>query len=261
MFNRIPTQFISQEDRLAFLAKKASWLTPQPGPAVRPSDLAQRLQAMNPLRYARGRNYVDGPVSRLSAHIRHGQVDPADLDRLSAGFDPDSIEKWNQELAWRSFWHHVLTHHPEWAWEDAEPIKTGWPISQYSDELPPDIASGQTGVACLDHWIKELTETGYIHNHVRMYLAAYVVHWRHVKWQAGAAWFLSVLVDADIASNNLSWQWVASTFSNKPYFFNLENVQKYAPETVDTRPQSNYVLDASYDTLRSRLFPNGVSHE
>ncbi|MGV2433758.1 MAG UNVERIFIED_CONTAM: hypothetical protein LVT10_01690 [Anaerolineae bacterium] len=60
-----------------------------------------------------------------------------------------------------------------------------------------------------------------------MYVAAYVVHWRKVQWQAGAAWFLEHLLDGDPASNNLGWQWVASTFASKPYLFNWENVKKF----------------------------------
>ena len=64
-----------------------------------------------------------------------------------------------------------------------------------------------------------------MHNHARMYLASYVVHFRRVRWQAGAEWFLTHLLDGNEASNNFSWQWVASTLSQKPYIFNLENVQ------------------------------------
>ncbi|HBB52842.1 MAG TPA: DNA photolyase, partial [Legionellales bacterium] len=106
-----------------------------------------------------------------------------------------------------------------------------------------------------DALIHELTSTGYIHNHARMYLASYVVHFRRIKWQAGAKWFLHHLLDGDVASNNLSWQWVASTFSHKPYIFNLENVAKYFSNQVNTEPHRNQLLDASYEELQQRLFP------
>ena len=88
-----------------------------------------------------------------------------------------------------------------------------------------------------------------------MYLASYAVHFRRVKWQAGAQWFLTHLLDGDVASNNLSWQWVASTFSNKPYIFNLENVAKYFSTSVDVSAQNNAPLDATYEALNQRLFP------
>jgi deoxyribodipyrimidine photo-lyase len=89
-----------------------------------------------------------------------------------------------------------------------------------------------------------------------MYLAAYIVHWRRVRWQAGARWFLQHLLDGDPASNNLSWQWIASTFSNKPYIFNLENVAKYCGADINTVPRHNLVLDQSYERLNDLLFPH-----
>ena len=103
--------------------------------------------------------------------------------------------------------------------------------------------------------IAMLTTTGYLHNHLRMYLASYVVHWRRVKWQAGARFMLNHLIDADAASNNLSWQWIASTYSQKPYIFNLENMQKYCGNAINTQAQDNQALDASYEVLTARLFP------
>ncbi|MGC8035725.1 FAD-binding domain-containing protein, partial [Salmonella enterica] len=66
-------------------------------------------------------------------------------------------------------------------------------------------------------------------NHARMWLASYVVHLRKVHWRAGADWMVGHLLDGDLASNHLSWQWVAGTGSHKPYLFNAENVAKYAP--------------------------------
>jgi deoxyribodipyrimidine photo-lyase len=88
-----------------------------------------------------------------------------------------------------------------------------------------------------------------------MYVASYIVHFRRIKWQAGANWFLQHLLDGDEASNNFSWQWVASTFSNKPYIFNLENVDKYFSGQVDTSAENNQLLNFSYDVLSQRLFP------
>lgn len=89
-----------------------------------------------------------------------------------------------------------------------------------------------------------------------MYLASYIVHFRRIKWQAGAKWFLEHLLDGDEASNNLSWQWVASTFSNKPYIFNLENIDKYFGNLIDTSAENNQILDTSYENLQAQLFPN-----
>lgn len=163
-----------------------------------------------------------------------------------------------QELAWRDFWQRSAEHHPDWILQDVEPYKTGFKPQDYADTLPDDINSANTGVACIDSFIEDLMNTGYVHNHARMYLASYIVHFRRIKWQAGAKWFLSHLLDGDEASNNLSWQWVASTFSSKPYIFNLENVDKYFGKQIDSSPEHNAILDVSYQQLTDHLFPNLV---
>ncbi len=80
---------------------------------------------------------------------------------------------------------------------DIEDYKTGFAASDYADELPDDIANGETDSAAMNHFIAELKTTGYLHNHARMYLAAYIVHWRRIKWQAGAAFFFTHLLDGD----------------------------------------------------------------
>ena len=91
-----------------------------------------------------------------------------------------------------------------------------------------------------------LYATGYLHNHVRMWLASYVVHVRKVHWRAGADWLYGHLLDGDLASNHLSWQWVAGTSSRKPYLFNADNVARYAPAPWHS-PGS--VIDTSYEAL------------
>ena len=219
--------------------------------------LVQKLDALDPAAYGRSRNFINGSVTRLSPFIRHGMVSlnrvrNIALDRVTRKSD---AEKLIQELAWREFWQWVRRDHPDWIWHDAEPYKTGFAPRDYADALPQDIAAGQTGVAAIDDIITILTSTGYLHNHLRMYLAAYVVHWRRVKWQAGARFMLNHLIDADAASNNLSWQWIASTYSQKPYIFNLDNMQKYCGDVINTQSQANQVLDASYEVLTARLFP------
>lgn len=217
----------------------------------------QRLVTMNPSDYARSRNHTDGAVTQLSPYIRHGvmslnQVRNHALDKSSKR----EAEKFIQQLAWRDYWQRIYAENPDDVWDDIEDYKTGFSADDYADILPDDIVSAKTGVACIDHFLSELITNGTMHNHARLYVASYVCHWRRVKWQAGARFFLSHLLDGDPASNNLSWQWVASTFSQKPYFFNLENVQKFTGPSVDSSPDNNASLDASYEELHARLFPN-----
>ena len=226
--------------------------------AATPAALAERLAELDPAAYGRSRNFLNGKITKLSPYIRHGMVTlnhvrNLALDRVSRKAD---AEKLIQELAWRDFWQLVRRDYPQWIWDDAEAYKTGFTARDYADDLPDDIAQGNTGVAAIDDIIHMLTSTGYLHNHLRMYLAAYICHWRRVKWQAGARFMLRHLIDADAASNNLSWQWIASTYSRKPYIFNLENMQKYCGEEINTISRHNIVLDAGYDVLTARLFPH-----
>lgn len=216
----------------------------------------QILTKIDPVAYCKTRNFSDGHVTKLSPYIHHGVISLNEVRNhaLNHVDKPESITKFIQELAWREFWQRVAEDHPEWVWNDAEDYKTGYKADDYQDHLPEDIQHAETGISCIDHFIKDLIHTGYVHNHARMYLASYIVHFRRIKWQAGAKWFLSHLLDGDEASNNFSWQWVASTFSNKPYIFNLENVDKYFGKHVDTRPEHNRILDASYEELNKRLF-------
>lgn len=255
----LENSFASRDQMIAYLRGLAPWASGEASDITGGRVIAMaQLARMKLGDYAESRNYGTGSVSRLSPYIHHGVLSLNEVRHHALENDSDqvSVYRFIQELAWRDFWQRVLKNHPDWAWSDIEPYKTGFFADDYSDQLPEDISRGETGISCIDDFIKELVRTGYLHNHARMYIASYVVHFRRIKWQAGAAWFLHHLLDGDLASNNLSWQWIASTFSNKPYIFNLENVAKYFDGLVDTRPSSNRDLDASYDELRSRLFPN-----
>ena len=209
--------------------------------------------------YGRTRNDLDGAVLRVSPYVRHGVVSLAEL-RDRALDSPHWPEKFVQQLAWRDYFQRRYRQDPESVWVDLEPYKTGFVPDDYADDLPDDIRSGSTGVAAIDGLITQLLETGYIHNRARLYIASYTVHWRRVKWQAGARWFLAHLLDGDPASNNYSWQWVASTFSNKPYYFNLDNLQTFGSDSIDTSYHRNKPLAGSYEDVKQRLFPN-VEHD
>jgi deoxyribodipyrimidine photo-lyase len=94
--------------------------------------------------------------------------------------------------------------------------------------------------------VSTLYATGYLHNHARMWLASYVVHIRKVHWRVAADWLYGHLLDGDLASNHLSWQWVAGTGSSKPYLFNADNVSRYAPAAWHSHGS---VIDQSYEAL------------
>ena len=210
-----------------------------------PAAALARLAAVRPGDYARSRNHLQGAVTRLSPYITHGVLSlPQVLLALQQKHRLDARHKLVYELAWREFFHHV------WHYEgDAifSSMHDGvLPDRAYAAELPQDIRCGATGVPVIDQAVRTLYATGYLHNHARMWLASYVVHLRKVHWRAGADWLYGHLLDGDLASNHLSWQWVAATGSHKPYLFNAENVARYAPAAWHS-PRT--VVDTSYEQL------------
>ena len=219
------------------------------------------LAAVDPQTYERSRNYLDGAVTRLSAYLRHGVLTLAEIrdNALSRVTDSRHAGKLIYELAWRDYWQRLYTQMGEGIWQDREAYKTGYSAREYGAELPADIPEGATTLACIDSFAHELRATGYLHNHARMWSAAYVVHWRRIRWQAGARWFLQHLVDGDPASNNLSWQWVASTFASKAYIFNRENLERYTNgvycQTCPHAHAHTCPFERDYEGLEQTLFP------
>jgi deoxyribodipyrimidine photo-lyase len=215
------------------------------------------IEAIQPRRYASSRNFLNGAVTKLSPYIRHGLVTLESLRLLALEKVSNTADayKFVQELAWRDYWRRLFAIWGDGVWRDREEYKTGW--RDYANALPEDLQTASTGLNCMDTFARELRATGYLHNHARMWVAAYVVHWRRVRWQAGARWFLTHLLDGDPASNNLSWQWVASTFASKPYFFNRENLEKYTAGTLCERCEKRRQgcpFQGSYDELSQKLF-------
>ena len=220
-----------------------------------PEAAQARLQAVRPHDYARTRNHLEGAVTRLSPYITHGVLTlPQVLDSVQAAerardpkgraLAPD--HKFINELAWREYFHHVWSHEGKGIFTSLH--EGPMPESAYARVLPEDIRCGCTGVPAIDEAVRELYATGYLHNHARMWLASYVVHLRKVHWRAGADWMYGHLIDGDLASNHLSWQWVAGTGSHKPYLFNAGNVEKFAPPAWHSR---GTVIDASYEALEA----------
>ena len=204
-----------------------------------------RAAAVNPIRYAKTRNFLDGGVTGLSPYLTHGLVTLPEVLRLvlqreSLGIDHKLV----YEFGWREFYRHVWTHAGNGIFRS---LHEG-PLDEtvYKKELPHDVRHADTGIPVIDEAIRTLYDTGTLHNHARMWLASYLVHIRKVHWRVGADWLVAHLLDGDLASNHLSWQWVAGTGSHKPYLFNAENVARYAPAQWHS-PQS--VIDKSYDEL------------
>ncbi|MEO0316386.1 MAG: hypothetical protein RL404_63 [Pseudomonadota bacterium] len=210
-----------------------------------PTDaaLAQRIAAIDIPAYGKTRNHLDGRATRLSPYLTHGFTDiPALFERLPRLTLQDKLAF---EFGWREFFHHVWSHHGDAILTDMRPALPG---VAYSPTLPDDIREGRTGLKVIDRAVHALYQTGHLHNHARMWIASYVIHQRKVHWRTGADWMYAHLLDGDLASNHLSWQWVAATFSAKPYLFNAENVARYAPASWHV---DGTALDTSYEALEA----------
>ncbi|NJL34195.1 MAG: DNA photolyase, partial [Chloroflexaceae bacterium] len=216
-------------------------------------------------RYGTTRNHVTKRgISFLSPYIRHGVLALAEirdyiLTRFGAGRD---TTKYINELAWRQFWQLVYAEYGNRIHQDIEPPKVPRKGNGTRRSLPDDILQATTGLVCMDESLRELYREGYMHNHARMWFAAYLQHWRGEDWRDGAELFYTHLLDGDPASNSLSWQWVGSTFSHKPYYFNRQNVEKFSDGEYCKRcplASGGCPFDATYEQLARDLF--GMSQE
>lgn len=198
------------------------------------------LDRIDPIEYGRSRNYIHGAVTRLSPYISRGFLSTREVAShvLARGHAWTEVDSLLKELAWRDFFQQVWLH------RDVDHDLIHEQEGVLSLGVPKVFVEHNTGILAIDQAIARLYRTGYIHNHERMYIASLMCNVAHVKWQAGAAWMYHYLLDADWASNALSWQWVAGTFSSKKYFANQENINKYTLSS-----QTGTWLDVPYSQL------------
>ncbi len=210
----------------------------------------ERLKAFLPRAgeaYARERNYDRGPdersnVSCLSPFLSRRLISEAEvlLGVLSL-HKPFEAEKFNQEVLWRSYWKAWLEMRP-WVWQAygaslEQPLLSAKARATLSKAL-----DGSTGIPPFDAWRHELRETGYLHNHSRMWFASIWIFTLELPWQLGAKLFLSELLDGDSASNTLSWRWVAGLHTpGKTYTARKENIEKYTAGRFSS--SANYTLN------------------
>jgi deoxyribodipyrimidine photo-lyase len=203
----------------------------------------ERLENFVPLaaKYAGRRNFDLGTgnhsaVSRLSPYIRTRLITEEEVTRaVLRRHSPTAAEKFLQEVAWRTYWKGWMEMHPG-VWDDYVSS-----LSSLKNSAAYDFAiGGKTGIECFDHWTHELIETGYLHNHARMWYASIWIFTLKLPWQLGADFFLTHLLDADAAANTLSWRWVAGLHTpGKHYLARAENISKYTLGRFDPSGQIN----------------------
>ncbi len=193
-------------------------------------------------RYKQDRDFpgVEG-TSRLSAALHFGQIHP----RTILAQIPDvATNPFARQLAWREFCAEVLWQRPDAVWSSLdERFDTHMQYSQNQDHFRA-WAQGRTGYPFVDAGMRQLLAEGWMHNRVRMVSASFLIKDLHLPWQMGARWFLEHLVDADIANNQLGWQWVAGCGTDAAPYFRIFNpviqgrrfdpqgdyIRKYVPE-------------------------------
>jgi len=212
------------------------------------SDALEQLDALEPEKYGRTRNYTDGAVSYLSPYISRGVLSTRQVyDHLiDRGHDPKKCEKFIQELAWRDHWQLQWQAHGNDIDRDLKhPQK-----DVQNREMPGALVEAQTGIDAIDQAIEQFYEGGYLHNHVRMYVAAIACNMGKSHWWQPARWMYYHLLDGDWASNALSWQWVAGSNSNKKYVANQQNINKYCHSE-----QRETFLDVPYSAFEHFQIP------
>ena len=206
-------------------------------------NLIEVISKLDVSAYARTRNFKNGAVSKLSPYISRGVISTKFVLEilLKKENDKKKMEKFFQELVWRDYWQKI--------WQRNQNLLTDLKYPQHPVKfrsIPKAIVEAETGISAMDECIQEFYETGYIHNHMRMYIAAVCCNIGQYHWLNPAQWMYYNLLDGDWGSNALSWQWVAGTTRQKKYIANQENINKYF-STHDF----NTFLNKSYEELYS----------
>ena len=178
--------------------------------------------------YKDGRNFpAKKYVSRLSPHLKFGEISPARiwhsiLNLKDSGVSGRNIDHFLSELGWREFSYYLLHHNPNLPKKNLQVKFNNFPWRE-DNALLLAWQKGLTGYPIVDAGMRELWQTGYMHNRVRMIVASFLVKNLLIHWRNGADWFWDTLVDADIANNSASWQWVAGSGADAAPFFRIFN--------------------------------------
>ncbi len=180
--------------------------------------------------YKVGRDRPDQQgTSRVSPHLHFGELSPrqvvwaATQAAIATPGADTGVEVFIREIGWREFAHHLLFHFPHTA---EQPLRQAFEYFPWKNGDGDDFKAwchGSTGIPLVDAGMRELWNTGWMHNRVRMITASFLTKNQLISWQAGAAWFWDTLVDADLASNTLGWQWTAGCGADAAPFFRIFN--------------------------------------
>ena len=215
--------------------------------------------------YAGTRNYDFGPnnrknVSILSPWLRTRLITETEVLRaVLSRHSPASCEKFVQEVLWRGYFKGWLEHRPK-VWDDYLTASESLDRSGIKRAI-----NGTTGIDCFDAWVAELCDTGYLHNHARMWFASIWIFTLGLPWQLGAAFFMQHLLDGDPASNTLSWRWVAGLHTKgKHYIARVDNILQFSNGRFDIPQNLNTDVEPLHEPIeygkQSLIWPKCVQN-
>lgn len=223
--------------------------------------------------YEKNRDFPDfQATSKLSPHLHWGEISPRQIwhSIMSSSLGTPSNDGWAflSELAWREFSYYLLYHFPKLS---QQPLRQSFEKFVWStDQNALNYwQKGMTGYPIVDAGMRQLWHIGWMHNRVRMIAASFLVKDLLIPWQTGASWFLDTLVDADLATNSLNWQWVAGCGVDAAPYFRIFNPvtqgQKFDPQGKYVRrwiPELNLLPDKyihnPWEAPRSTLKSAGI---
>jgi len=208
--------------------------------------------------------YIDG-TSMLSAHLHFGEISP---HQIYHELNDKTEEAYKRQLVWREFAHHLLYHFPKTPQEPLKESYKNFPWHKNS-ALLKKWEKGLTGIPIVDAGMRQLWQTGWMHNRVRMIVGSFLVKDLLIPWQEGAKWFWDCLVDADLANNTLGWQWVAGCGADAAPYFRIFNpyIQsaKFDPEgeyikefVPELRQLDKKFIHAPFEADASTLKKGGI---
>ncbi len=221
-------------ENLELLPAKPDWAgglraTWQPGESAAQARL-EHFIAHGLARYADDRSNLDGdPSSRLSPYLHFGEISPNHVWHAvthaaasARGKADRGAGSFLREIGWREFSYHLLHHFPTMTHEPLRPEFARFPWRDDPHALRA-WQRGETGYPVVDAAMRQLWQTGWMPNRARMIVASFLVKHLLLPWQTGADWFLDTLVDADLANNSASWQWVAGSGTDAAPYFRIFN--------------------------------------
>lgn len=231
--------------------------------------------------YKKGRDHpADENTSRLSPYLHFGQISPNQA--WYAAQERGTVEGWESdrdhflsELGWREFSYSLLYHFPTITWENLQPRFSEFPWKTDKSEALEKWQRGMTGYPIVDAGMRQLYETGYMHNRVRMIVGSFLVKNMLTHWHLGEEWFWDCLVDADLASNAASWQWIAGCGADAAPYFRIFNpmtqsrkfdaegayIRRFVPELKDLSDKDIHApWEAPDGVLRAAGVELGVTY-